>query len=426
MTQRIGILGVLVASLVIMGGLAQAQVPQLINYQGVLKNGGGTPITGTVSVTFSIYSGPSGGTALWSETQSVVVTGGLFNVLLGSSTAFPAYFFQGTTPDRYLGVKVGSDPEMTPRQRLVSVGYTLKAEDADSLGDRIAITDKPNQRVGVGTLSPQAKLHAEVTSPAGEGTMWAIQTLSNSSPLPSTIDTALRLRINDQSTANILSKQVFRLIYFRDAAATGSVTDFDSTMVLANFINSNAPYSLRGITVEGPQIATGRTLNEFIGLFVREPSVTGTIASNKAIVTDPRAGNIGFGVTNPTERLEVAGNVRATAYLTGSSRELKKGITPLGQNDYAKIMDQINDLQMVRYLYKTEDNRQPHLGVIAEESPKEILDETGKAVSLADYAGFILAGLKAQSEEIQALKAHIRDLESKLPAPENQAAARVE
>jgi hypothetical protein len=44
-------------------------------------------------------------------------------------TPLPANLFSGA--DRYLGIKVGSDPEMTPRQRVTSVGYALRAGFVD-------------------------------------------------------------------------------------------------------------------------------------------------------------------------------------------------------------------------------------------------------------------------------------------------------
>src|SRR4030042_6694306 len=40
----------------------------------------------------------------------------------------PADLF--SQPELYLCLKVGSDPEMTPRKRLASVGYSFKAENA--------------------------------------------------------------------------------------------------------------------------------------------------------------------------------------------------------------------------------------------------------------------------------------------------------
>lgn len=123
------------------------------------------------------------------------------------------------------------------------------------------------------------------------------------------------------------------------------------------------------------------------------------------------SGNVGIGTTSPAQKLHVAGNITADAYLFNSSRELKKDIIPLSHRDYEDILTKINDIQMVQYLYKHEDDRRPHLGVIAEESPEEILDPSGKAVSLSDYTGFLLAGIKAMQSEIEELKGQVQEID---------------
>ena len=52
-------------------------VPQQINYQGVLADNAGAPLDGTYSMTFAIYDAATLGTLAWSETQgSVTVTNG--------------------------------------------------------------------------------------------------------------------------------------------------------------------------------------------------------------------------------------------------------------------------------------------------------------------------------------------------------------
>lgn len=107
-------------------------VPNLMNYQGRLTDGSGAPLNGAQSVVFAIYSVASGGSALWSETQSVTVTNGLFNVILGSTTPFPSSLFSGG--NLYLGIKVGSDAEMTPRQRIGSMPYAQRAGIAEAPG----------------------------------------------------------------------------------------------------------------------------------------------------------------------------------------------------------------------------------------------------------------------------------------------------
>ncbi|MFA6054980.1 MAG: hypothetical protein WC769_06360 [Thermodesulfovibrionales bacterium] len=108
-----------------------AFVPQKINYQGTLSDSGGTPVTGSVTMVFSIYSLASGGTALWTETQSLSVNNGIYNVNLGDVNPISLPF----DTQYYLGVRVGSDGEMIPRQTLTSVGYAFKAQEADSASD---------------------------------------------------------------------------------------------------------------------------------------------------------------------------------------------------------------------------------------------------------------------------------------------------
>ncbi len=85
-----------------------AATPQLVNYQGQLTDGGGNPLDTTVSMMFSVYDVSSAGTALWAETHSgVVVSGGVFSVILGSITDLSSSVFSDAP--RYLGVKVGAD-----------------------------------------------------------------------------------------------------------------------------------------------------------------------------------------------------------------------------------------------------------------------------------------------------------------------------
>jgi hypothetical protein len=105
--------------------LLNSQTPQLINYQGILTDNAGAEITGTRSIQFLIYDAATSGSLLWSETQSVDVEDGLFNVLLGSVVPIPYELFE--TPDRYLAIKVEADNEMLPRQRLTSVGYAFQS-----------------------------------------------------------------------------------------------------------------------------------------------------------------------------------------------------------------------------------------------------------------------------------------------------------
>jgi hypothetical protein len=67
---------------------AKAQVPQGFTYQGLLEDGN-VPISGTVTLTISI-SDKSGKVLYLQAFQNVVVANGMFDVVIGDSTAFPS------------------------------------------------------------------------------------------------------------------------------------------------------------------------------------------------------------------------------------------------------------------------------------------------------------------------------------------------
>ncbi|MCH9032249.1 MAG: hypothetical protein IIB00_08330 [candidate division Zixibacteria bacterium] len=109
----------------------KAAVPQLINYQGRLTDTPGSPLSGDYEITFTLYDTPSGGASIWSETHSAVtVSDGLFAVALGSITPFSSASPAGN--QIWLGITVGSDPELSPRTQMVSVIFAFMADMADT------------------------------------------------------------------------------------------------------------------------------------------------------------------------------------------------------------------------------------------------------------------------------------------------------
>lgn len=131
--MRRHIVTILLSSLV--GTLAPARafaaVPQTLTQQGRLLNTDGTPVTSPVRMIFNIYDSSSSTTPLWTETQSnVMLDNGAFSVQLGSVTAFPSTLWTGAT--LYLGVTIGNDAEMTPREQITSVPYALMSAQADN------------------------------------------------------------------------------------------------------------------------------------------------------------------------------------------------------------------------------------------------------------------------------------------------------
>jgi hypothetical protein len=102
-------------------------VPSLISFQGVLKDSSGSPINGSREITFTIFGAATGPGHSWTETQTVSIEAGLYNVQLGAVTPLPTSAFDGTT--KYLGITIGGT-ELLPRVMMVSVPYAYRADQA--------------------------------------------------------------------------------------------------------------------------------------------------------------------------------------------------------------------------------------------------------------------------------------------------------
>ena len=116
-------------------GETSPAVPPFLNYSGVLTDGNGKPLTGTVGVTFLLYNEEQGGSPLWLETQNVTPDrNGRYSVQLGStrSTGLPADIFIAGEA-RWLAVQPQGQAEQ-PRVMLLSVPYAMKAGDAATVG----------------------------------------------------------------------------------------------------------------------------------------------------------------------------------------------------------------------------------------------------------------------------------------------------
>jgi hypothetical protein len=139
---------VILFTYLITASIVFAGVPLLINYQGYLTEEDGSPTEGPQLIKFKIYGSESGDDSLWSSGfQTLSVENGLFEYNLGSGIPLPDDLFP---PDenRYLGITVGVESEISPRVRIISVPYAYQALRSDSsamatdIADNIVTTDK--------------------------------------------------------------------------------------------------------------------------------------------------------------------------------------------------------------------------------------------------------------------------------------------
>jgi hypothetical protein len=132
--------GVVVASPGAQGGETPTSVTGVgaivggrVNYQGRIEGASG-PIT----MTFRLWedeTSTDAGDLLWEETKIVSPTGSLFNTQLGDTDPLPLDDIAGQ--ELWLGVAVGTDDEMVPRQEILPVPYALSLRPGASIvGDQ--------------------------------------------------------------------------------------------------------------------------------------------------------------------------------------------------------------------------------------------------------------------------------------------------
>ncbi len=117
-------IGMILGCILLLGSFAGADVPRTINYQGRLTDHSGNPLPdATYSIAIRLYDAENAPEAnsIWNDLFSVQTKNGYFNVALGSGNTLTAAFDK----PYWLGIKVGGDSEMTPRQALNSVPYAL-------------------------------------------------------------------------------------------------------------------------------------------------------------------------------------------------------------------------------------------------------------------------------------------------------------
>jgi hypothetical protein len=297
-------------------------VPSTLSYQGFLVDAtDSSTITATLEMTFRLYDSEIKGAELWSETHPAVeISNGLFQVLLGSDTPFPAGLFDGTA--LWLQTEVGTEA-LSPRKPLVSVAYSHRASSAEMLLDN-TLTDLDDRwvnegdldhldaadsdpaeavyvddagKVGIGTISPLTELDVNgsvnATTYYGDG--------SNLTGIIGTTDNDWAIAGDDvyHETGNVgigTAAPVYPLHVDGIASAKG--------LWLPGAFGPDTNY----VGQDGNWIAFGHpgTSEDFLGYkgnafyFMDSPAGADTTDADVII-----GGNVGIGTTSPSAKVEV-------------------------------------------------------------------------------------------------------------------------
>jgi N-acetylneuraminic acid mutarotase len=286
-----------------------AAIPQKINYQGYLTNASGVPINGTLQMTFMIYDVPGGGNALWTETQTVSVNHGVYSVNLGEVTPIGLTF----NNPYYLGVQVGTDPEMTPRKVLTSVGYAFRALTAESVGSH----NHSGADITTGTVA-DARIDPLIARDSEVMTIVLINDGSGSGLDSDLVDGKHASDLQNRVTGTCASGSSIRVINAdgtvvceADDNSGGTVTQVSTgtgltggpitttgTISLSSSYSDGSAYDYRFVNVAGDTM-TG-TLNL---------PANGLVAGTNQLVLS--GSNVGIGTNTPVSKLTVAGTIES-------------------------------------------------------------------------------------------------------------------
>jgi len=110
----------------------QSSFSQTFSIQGVLRDPTGKSVSdGTHTVTFKLYTDSTGGTSVWNETvPAVSVTHGVFSLELGKVSSMSSLPFSA---QYYLGITVASGTELTPRMKVTSSPTSLSVKGVSNV-----------------------------------------------------------------------------------------------------------------------------------------------------------------------------------------------------------------------------------------------------------------------------------------------------
>ncbi len=286
---------------------AQGSAPTFVPVQGVLTDDQGTPIEGSVELTFSLYDSETAVTPLHTETQSVELQVGRFVAFVGKEGSLDLSLFNdyGTL---FLGLKVGADLEMAPRLAMGSVPYAGFAQfsgDAQTLAGRASTdyrvaTDKVDWAdvANVPTTVTATDTLASLSCNSGDvaqytGSAWTC------APAGASGGDITEVTANAGLTGG--------------GVAGGVALGVDPTYVQRRVGSCGVGSSIRAVAEDGTPTCeaddvgvTGSGSANYLALFTAAGNV-----GNSGVYQDS-AGNIGIGTTTLGSKLTVVGDTATT------------------------------------------------------------------------------------------------------------------
>jgi hypothetical protein len=378
-------------SLVLLGlilGLAaapvRAQVPRLLHYQATLVEGE-FPVEGAVDLEVAFYAEPTGGTPLsgWAETRTdVSVTAGRLQLLLGSQSPLPDAVLDA--PSLYLQLTVNG--EHLPRLQVASTAYALRAGRAEGVTPGSIAANA----LADGAVTPAALADEAVTTGA---------------------------LARESVTTPVLADGAVSGAKLADGAVTtGALADGAVTSA-----KLGASAVVGGVLADGA-VATSKLAN---GAVTAPKIASGALVSSLNDLTDAVRLVAGDNVTiTPSAD---AGTITISAGAgkgLPSSKRWKTNVQPLDG------LALVQRLRGVRYDWI--ESGTPDVGLIAEEVGAVVPEVVtyapngidAEAVNYAKLVALLVEAVKQQQAQIEADRALLHTLQSRIDALEQATATR--
>lgn len=444
-------------------------IPQLMNYQGVLTDASGDPVTTPTDMVFAIWNDRVAGDSLWSETQLVTPdTNGLFSVLLGSVSPIPD---SSLADSAFLSLKVNTDPEMAPRTALASVAYAYRvnslegAKGGELIGsvvwaDSLASFDIPMMYLF--DAPPTGSYTRPIIARAPDRNDWGLRY----NTVPGLIESfafyqsgtilsidMLQHRVGirtdspeaDLDVGGVVKGQVAEFGTFSTRSGQKSALGGGgSNSAIADFATvsggsqntaagegASVPGGLRNNALGRTGLAAGYCARaNHDGAMVLSATASTVFHDSVSSGGDGQfviradsgiyLTNISEGVPyDPSNILTTRGGAflsgNGTTWTNASDKNQKENFTPI---DRAELLEKIAQLSIERWNYKDDDPRVQHIGPVAQDfSALFGVGTDDKSISTIDPAGIALAAIQElhkRTERITRLERELQDLRKQI------------